>query len=432
MNPVEIITAKRDGRELLKEEIKFFVDGFTKGEIPDYQMSAFLMAVIFKSMTPNETAALTVAMLESGDKVSFDPANKIYVDKHSSGGIGDKVSIILAPIVAACGLKVPMLSGRGLGHTGGTLDKLEAIPGYRTNLSMTEFKTGVDKIGCIISGQTPEIAPADRKMYALRDVTATVESIPLICGSILSKKFAAGPNSIVFDVKCGNGAFMKTPEQAHQLGQSLADICRAMNKGAAFLVTDMNQPLGIAAGNALEIDECVAALNGNGPADLMDITFALGERMLALGGLDSAEKAIELQKKVIADGSALNKFFEMVEYQEGKTDLMAALKPLAPARKVFDVQSDKSGCVNAIDTYRLGRLVIEMGGGRTKVGEIIDLSVGFKIYKRIGDSVKAGDKLFEIHSSGKPGSDYLKQEFLKCCTITDNPINSLPLIIERG
>jgi pyrimidine-nucleoside phosphorylase len=432
MNPVEIITAKRDGKELSKEEITYFVDGFTRGEIPDYQMSAFLMAVIFKSMTPRETAALTVAMLESGDKVEFNPKDKLYVDKHSSGGIGDKVSIILAPIVAACGLKVPMLSGRGLGHTGGTLDKLEAIPGYRTNLSMSEFKSGVDKVGCIISGQTPEIAPADRKMYALRDVTATVESIPLICGSILSKKFAAGPNSIVFDVKCGNGAFMKTTEQARQLGQSLADICRAMNKGAAFLVTDMNQPLGIAAGNALEIDECVAALNGKGPADLMDITYALGERMLALGGITSGDKAIDLQKKTITDGTALMKFFEMVEYQHGDIKLMADQKPLAPAKKIFEVLSDRSGFIQAIDTYKLGRLVIEMGGGRSKVGEVIDLSVGFKIYKRVGDSIKTGDKLYEIHSSGKLEDAYLKQQFLKCFTISNDPAKSLSLIIDQG
>jgi pyrimidine-nucleoside phosphorylase len=432
MNPVEIITAKRDGKELSTDEITYFVDGFTRSEIPEYQMAAFLMAVIFKSMTPKETAALTVAMLESGDKVVFDPQNKLYVDKHSSGGIGDKVSIILAPIVAACGLKVPMLSGRGLGHTGGTLDKLEAIPGYRTNLSMAEFKTGVEEIGCIISGQTPEIAPADRKMYALRDVTATVESIPLICGSILSKKFAAGPNSIVFDVKCGNGAFMKTPEQARLLGQSLADICRTMGKGSAFLVTDMNQPLGIAAGNALEIDECVAALNGKGPADLMDITYALGERMLALGEIAKGEEAIQLQKKTITDGSALKKFFEMVEYQQGKIDLMASQKPLAPAKKVIELNASKSGYLQSIDTYKLGRLVIEMGGGRTKVGETIDLSVGFKIYKRVGDSIKTGERLFDIHSSGKPDDDYLKQQFLNCCVISDSPAKPLTMIIDQG
>jgi pyrimidine-nucleoside phosphorylase len=432
MNPVEIIAAKRDGKELSNDEIFYFVKGFTNGDIPDYQMSAFLMAVVFKSMTPRETAALTIAMLESGERVVFDPLNKLYVDKHSSGGIGDKVSIVLAPMVAACGLKVPMLSGRGLGHTGGTLDKLESIPGYRTDLSMHEFKEGVDKVGCVISGQTPEIAPADRKMYALRDVTATVESIPLICGSILSKKFAAGPNSIVFDVKCGNGAFMKTTEQAYQLGRSLADICKAMNKGAAFLITDMNQPLGIAAGNALEIDECVEALNGKGPADLMEITYALGERMLALGGVAAGDKAVELMKKAIADGSALGKFFEMVEYQKGKIDLMAARKPLAPAKRVFEAAANRDGFVQAVDTYRLGRLVIEMGGGRTRVGETIDLSVGFKIFKRIGDYVKAGDAIFEIHSSGKPSEDYLKHEFLECCTISDNPSKSLPLIIERG
>ena len=432
MNPVEIIIAKREGQELSVQEITYFVENFTSGHIPDYQMAAFLMAVLLKSMTPRETAALTTAMLESGDKVVFDPQNKLYVDKHSTGGIGDKVSIILAPLMAACGLKVPMLSGRGLGHTGGTLDKLEAIPGYRTNLSMDEFKEGVEKVGCIISGQTPEIAPADRKMYALRDVTGTVESIPLICGSILSKKFAAGPNSIVFDVKCGNGAFMKTIEQARQLGQSLADICKAMNKGSAYLVTDMNQPLGQAAGNALEIDECVAALNGKGPDDLMAITYALGERMLALGGIALGDQAIQMQKDKIGDHSALNKFFEMVEYQQGRIDLMMAQKPLMTAKKIIPVKSPNSGNLQSIDTYKLGRLVIEMGGGRTKVGEIIDASVGFIIHKKVGDSVRVGEIIFDIHSSGRLDDEYLKQQFLSCCVISDKPAKRLPLILVKS
>ena len=428
MNAVEIISAKRDGRELAADEIGFFIKGYASGKIPDYQMAAFLMAVFLQSMTPEETAALTKAMLESGQKISFDPGNKIYVDKHSSGGVGDKVSIILAPLMAACGLKVPMLSGRGLGHTGGTLDKLAAIPGFRTDLAIEKFKAGVEKVGCIISGQTSEIAPADRMMYALRDVTATVESIPLICGSILSKKLAAGPNSIVFDIKCGNGAFMKTPGDAERLGSSLCEICQAMDVGSAFLITDMNQPLGRAAGNALEIDECVAALQGRGPADLMQLTFALGECMLLLAGVAAKEEAKLLQKKRIEDGSAFARFLEMVAYQGGDTGKFEKSGPLAPAKKIIAIIAKNAGYVGSLDTFRFGRLIIEMGGGRIVKNDAIDPTVGFIIHKKIGDAVSSGDVVMEVHSSGRLAEEYIKRSFADCISIVNEKVQPPQLI----
>ncbi|MCP4581626.1 MAG: thymidine phosphorylase [candidate division Zixibacteria bacterium] len=432
MNPAEIIARKRDKKILTSEEINYFVLGYTKGDIPDYQMSALLMAILLNSMTAEETAALTNAMLESGDQVVFDPHKPIYVDKHSSGGIGDKISIILAPLMAVCGLKVPMLSGRGLGHTGGTLDKLESISGFRTDLSIEEYKAGVESVGCIITGQTAEIAPADRMIYALRDVTATVESIPLICGSILSKKFAAGPNSIVFDIKCGNGAFMKNMEQAEDLGRNLRHICQAMAKGSAYLITDMNQPSGRAAGNALEIDECVLALNGQGPDDLMQIVFSLGECMLNLGGISAGNEAIMQQMAKIEDGSAFEKFLEMIAYQGGQTKAIESGKPIAPAKKIISVHSDVSGYIESIDTYRLGRLIIEMDGGRTVVGQQIDLTTGFVIHEKIGDQVDRGELIFEIHSSGKLEDSYLIKAFRECIRITNEEVSSPELIKSKS
>jgi pyrimidine-nucleoside phosphorylase len=428
MNPVEIIISKRNGKELSRDEIYYFINGFNAGDIPDYQMAALLMAIYLNSMSAAETVALTEAMLNSGKKISFDSGDKLYIDKHSSGGVGDKVSIILAPLMAACGLKVPMLSGRGLGHTGGTLDKLETIPGFRTDLTMAEFQKGVETVGCVISGQTPEMAPADRMMYALRDVTGTVESIPLICGSILSKKFAAGPNAIVFDIKCGEGAFMKTVENAKTLGESLSRICTAMNKASAFLISDMNQPLGNAVGNALEIDESISALQGKGQDDLMQVVYNLGALMLEIGGVADEEQAFDIQKKKIGDGSAWGKFLEMVAYQKGDVRLIEKKAPLQPADKAIPVTSGKSGYIKSIDTYRLGRLVIEMGGGRTKVGQPIDHSVGFIIHKKIGDEINGGDALLEIHSNGKLPDDYLIQNFSECFVITDQKVEAPELI----
>jgi pyrimidine-nucleoside phosphorylase len=334
--------------------------------------------------------------------------------------------------MAVCGLKVPMLSGRGLGHTGGTLDKLEAIPGFRTDLSMEEFKAGVEKIGCIITGQTPQIAPADRLMYALRDVTGTVESIPLICGSILSKKFAAGPNSIVFDIKCGNGAFMKTVADADRLGENLCRICKAMGKGSAYLITDMNQPLGLTAGNALEIDECVQALRGDGPDDLMQITFALGASMLELGGIAEAQEAILMQMERINDGSAFAKFLEMVDHQGGETSGLESSERLQPAGKILEVKAGIDGYIKAIDTYKIGRLIIELGGGRTVVGQPIDHSVGVIMKQKIADQVAAGQTIAEIHSSAKPDDAYLIDAFADCFEIVKSPVEPSPLIIKTA
>ncbi len=430
MNPIEIIIRKRDGYRLSGDQIKFMVEQYTAGNIPDYQMSAFLMAVFCRSMDAEETADLTRAMLDSGEKISFPASDFRYADKHSSGGIGDKVSIVLAPLMAACGLKVPMLSGRGLGHTGGTLDKLESIPGFRTDLSIVEFKNGVEKVGCIISGQTPEIAPADRKIYALRDVTGTVESIPLICGSILSKKLAAGPNLIVFDIKCGNGAFMQSLSRAAELGESLCRICEAMGKKSAFLISDMNQPLGRAAGNALEIDECLQCLRGDGPSDLMQLTLALGAKMLALSGIVSDGEAMGLMKSALDSGAAYQKFMEMVEFQGGLTEILRKAEPLKPAERVLNVRAVADGFIASIDTRQVGILIIEMGGGRSKLGDRIDHSAGIVFHKKIGDYVARGEIIAEIHSSAKIPEDYLTTRFLSLIKYSSGPSKTPPLILR--
>ncbi len=430
MNPVEIIVRKRDGGKLSGEQIEFMVRRYTAGEIPDYQMSAFLMAVFCRSMDTEETAWLTRAMLDSGEKISFPSSDFRYVDKHSSGGIGDKVSIVLAPLMAACGLKVPMLSGRGLGHTGGTLDKLESIPGFRTDLSIEEFKIGVESVGCVISGQTPEIAPADRKIYALRDVTGTVESIPLICGSILSKKLAAGPNAIVFDIKCGNGAFMQSLNQATQLGESLCRICEAMGKKSAFLISDMSQPLGRAAGNALEIDECLQCLRGQGPADLRQLTLILGAKMLSLSGTVSGAEAMNMMNTAIVSGAAYDKFIEMVKFQGGSTDALQKSTSLRPAERVLTINAACDGYLEWIDTRQIGMLIIEMGGGRMKLGEKIDHSAGIVFHKKIGDFTACGDIIAEIHSSEKIPADYLKTRFLSLIRFSKAAVEAPPLILQ--
>jgi pyrimidine-nucleoside phosphorylase len=399
MSPVEIIAKKRDGNKLSRQEIAHFINSFLKGEIKDYQMSAFLMAVYLKGMDFEETGWLTEIMLHSGEAVTFGEPRRLYVDKHSTGGVGDKVSLILAPWVAACGAKVPMLSGRGLGHTGGTLDKLETIPGYRTNLSLDEFKNGVERVGCVISGQTPEIAPADKALYALRDVTATVESIPLICGSILSKKFAAGPNGLVFDVKCGNGAFMKTVETASSLASNLIGVCRAMGRDVCALLTDMNQPLGYASGNILEVRESVDALNGSFAPDLYRVTFELGIEMLLIVGLKpNRESAGILLEEKLKDGSAWRKFQEMVSYQQGSLTIFENDTQMPKAPVIREFKSPLSGFVRGFETEGIGRLIVDMGGGRKTKDDIIDPLIGFIFRKKIGEQINAGDTLVEIHA----------------------------------
>jgi pyrimidine-nucleoside phosphorylase len=399
MNAVEIIARKREGLKLSRDEIAYFINSYLKCDIKDYQMSALLMAIYLRGMEFEETGWLTEVMLNSGRSISFPKPDNIYVDKHSTGGIGDKVSLILAPWAAACGVKVPMLSGRGLGHTGGTLDKLESIPGYRTNLSLDEFRTGVERIGCVISGQTPEIAPADKAMYALRDVTATVESIPLICSSILSKKFAAGPAGLVFDVKCGNGAFMKTLESAEQLAHNLVGVSRAMGKRVRALITEMNQPLGRAAGNFLEVKESVDALKGDCSSDLLDVTIELGIEMLLIAGVanDRGDAQMLLENR-FHDGSAYRKFEEMVRYQGGDLSVFDDAKHCPQAPVVTRQDSSVDGYVQEFETEAIGRLIVDMGGGRKTKEETIDPLVGLVFLKKIGDKVGIGELLVEIHA----------------------------------
>ncbi|MCO6047609.1 thymidine phosphorylase [Aeoliella sp. ICT_H6.2] len=391
MNPTFLIAKKRDGGELADGEIADLVRGFVAGEVADYQMSAFAMAVCCRGMTVAETASLTRHMLHSGVTLDWPGSLQPEVDKHSTGGIGDKVSLPLAAMLACCDLRVPMISGRGLGATGGTLDKLESIAGFRTDLSLDEMREVVDRVGCVINGATAELVPADRRLYALRDVTATVESIPLITASIMSKKLAEGLDALVLDVKHGSGAFMKTLWDAQELARSLVDTGKQMGVATVALVTDMNQPLGCMAGNAVEVDESVASLEGNGPADLMDVTLALGAELLVMTGkaADLAAATTTLQS-TIDDGSALAKFREMVVAQGGDLD---APRPVAPPQEVV---SPSEGYVTAIDTQMLGRAIIELGGGRRQQGDVLDLSVGLEMLVRLGDRIEVGQPLAHL------------------------------------
>jgi len=432
MTAVEIIAKKRDGKGLARNEIFFFIDSFIKGDIADYQMSALLMAIYLKGMDYDEIGWLTEAMLRSGKEIEFPEHKKIYVDKHSSGGVGDKVSLILAPWVASCGVKVPMLSGRGLGHTGGTLDKLESIPGFRSNLTIDEFMAGVEKVGCIIAGQTPDIAPADRLMYALRDVTATVESIPLICGSILSKKFAAGPSGLIFDIKCGNGAFMKDRDSAEALALNLIGVSRAMGRTARALITDMTQPLGNAAGNLIEVVECIEALKGDCPVDLYNVTIELAIEMLNMAGIErDRDKAFMLLEKKLEDGSAYRKFEEMVKFQGGDLSIFDNRDRLPAAATVCELRADRSGYVAGFATEEIGRLIVEMGGGRLVKSDIIDPLVGLIFRRKIGDEVRASDVLVEIHARDNSQAERAKTRLSSLIEIGKEKALAPELIIKR-
>ena len=432
MNTVEIIARKRDGISLSKSEIEFFVNSYVKGSIKDYQMASLLMAIYLNGMNDDETVWLTEAMLDSGEKIVFPKPDDIYVDKHSTGGVGDKVSLILAPLVASCGVRVPMLSGRGLGHTGGTLDKLESIPGFRTNLAWDEFKNGVEQIGCVVIGQTENIAPADRLMYALRDVTATVESIPLICGSILSKKFAAGPRGLVFDIKCGNGAFMKDIDSAKNLAENLIRIGKLMGKNVRALITDMNQPMGSTVGNLLEVLECIEFLNGSWQEDLYNVTMELGAEMLMLAGVKSGhDQGLELLKSKLEDGSVLRKFQEMVEYQNGDLSRLLETEKVLRSRYIVQHKAKQGGYLRAYCTYEIGRLVIELGGGRITKEDVIDHSVGFKFFKKIADEVSTGEIIAEIHAQDKGLANDIDEKLYRNIEISEDRPAIPELIKER-
>jgi pyrimidine-nucleoside phosphorylase len=394
MHISEIISKKRDKKKLTQEEIEYFVSGYTGGQIPDYQASALLMAIFLNGMEAEEVFHLTEAMMNSGTVLDLKSVRGTKVDKHSTGGVGDKVSLILAPLVAACGVKVPMISGRGLGHTGGTLDKLESIPGFRTDLPLNEFVTNLKEMGVCMIGQTKEIAPADGKLYALRDVTATVNSIPLIASSIMSKKLAEGADAFVFDVKTGNGAFMQKPGEARLLAKTLIQIARRFNKKAVALITDMNEPLGETVGNSIEVVEAIHALKGKAPRDLMEVTMALAERMLVLGKKAKMPKeAQDKLKRAIESGKAIDKFAEMVRKQGGNANVIYDFGLLPWAKFRLLVNSDRQGHVQSIDTRKIGLCAVELGAGRQKLDDPVDHGVGMLVKKKVGDSVEKGEAL---------------------------------------
>jgi pyrimidine-nucleoside phosphorylase/thymidine phosphorylase len=398
MRTVDLIHRKRDGEELAPEEIKLLVDGYTRGEIPDYQVSAFLMAVFYSGMSDREVSALTESMTRSGEVLDFSDIHGVKVDKHSTGGVGDKTSLISAPIAAAAGAIVPMISGRALGHTGGTLDKLESIPGFRTDLSVTEFKDQVGRLGLAFIGQTPEIAPADGKLYALRDATATVESIPLIASSIMSKKVAVGLDALVLDVKVGAGAFMKKQVEARRLAQMMVGIGRRLDKRVQALITDMNQPLGYAIGNALEVMEVSQTLQNAGPTDLTRLSLELAARMIFLGKITKTlDEARELAQKKLLDGAGYRKFKEVIKAQGGNPQVLDRFELLPNATGAREITSPRAGYITVIDAQYIGQASNMIGAGRDTKEDVIDPAVGVILEVKVGHKVDAGAVLCRLY-----------------------------------
>ncbi len=435
MRAYDIIKKKRGGDELSKEEIKFLVEKYLSNEIPDYQMSSFLMAVYFKGLSEKETSILTGLMLNSGKALDFSNIKAPKVDKHSTGGVGDKTSIILAPLMAAAGVKVPMIAGRGLGHTGGTIDKLESIPNFRTNLSLDEFKKNIEKIGCSIISQTEEIAPADKKLYALRDVTATVESISLITASIMSKKLAEGIDGLVLDVKAGSGAFMKTLDESKQLAKAMVDVGNSMNVKTVAIITNMSQPLGSAVGNSLEIKECIEALKGNMQDDLKEVTITLGVWMKCIADYIKEKKKVpvpsnadfEKYKKelltLIENGKALEKFLEFVEAQHGNIDSIKNPGLIPSAKKTKEIKSHSKGFVRSIDAEKIGIAAMLLGAGRQKAEDKIDLSAGIIMRKKIGDSVNHDEPVCVFYYNDEKNLKEAEEVFLSGIKLsTDEPV----------
>jgi len=428
MRIYDIIAKKRDGLELTKEEIEFFIKEFTKGNITDYQASALLMAICIRGMNIKETSYMTKEMAASGDMTDLSMINGIKVDKHSTGGVGDKTSLIVAPIVASFGVPVAKMSGRGLGHTGGTIDKLESIKGFNTSLSQEEFVNNVNSINMALVGQTGNLVPADKKLYALRDVTATVESIPLIAASIMSKKIAGGADAIVLDVKCGSGAFMKTLGEATELAKTMVQIGNEVNRKTIALITNMNEPLGFNIGNALEIKEVVETLKGNGPKDLENICIELATQMLCLAQKGSEQELREKVKEKIQNGEALNKFREFVQAQGGDTEFINNLELLPKAEYIVKIKSESAGYIKAINTEALGSTLVMMGGGRTKKDDVIDYSVGLIVHKKIGDFVSENDEIAEIHINDKSNIDEVIEKIKKSYSYSKEEVQKSDII----
>lgn len=428
MRMYDLIYKKKNKMPLSKDEIEWMIAEYTSGNIPDYQMSAFLMAVCFNSMNEEEITTLTMAMANSGDMVDLSGIDGIKVDKHSTGGVGDKTTLIIAPIVAACGLKVAKMSGRGLGHTGGTIDKLESIPGYRTDLSMDEFVDTVNNTGLCVIGQTGNLTPADKKLYALRDVTATVDSIGLIASSVMSKKIAAGSDGIVLDVTTGSGAFMKETEDAKELARLMIKIGKNAGRKMAALVTDMDEPLGFAIGNSIEVIEAIETLKGNGPKDLVHVCVELAAAMLYLGDKGSIEECRELAKDAISSGKALGKLKEMVKAQGGDVGVIENTEYFQKASVAYEVKSARSGYISKMDARQIGVCAMMLGAGRETKDSVIDLSAGIKLCKKTGDYVNTGETLAVFYTNNLEAIHKTEATFLEAFEYSMEAVDKRELI----
>jgi len=428
MRAVDIIIKKRDGHELSREEITFFIEGYTRGEIPDYQAAAWAMAVLLRGMTPRETTDLTLAMAASGETLDLSGVVPIAVDKHSTGGVGDKTSLVVEPVVAACGLAVGKMSGRGLGFTGGTLDKLESIPGYRTNLSTAEFLRQLKETGLVLTGQSADLAPADGKLYALRDVTGTVQSIPLIASSIMSKKIAAGAQAIVLDVKVGLGAFMQTLPEARQLAELMVQIANLAGRKAVALLSDMNQPLGQAVGNALEVREAIDTLHGNGPEDFEEHCLIVAAQMLLLGGkAKTPEAARTMAEQALADGRAWQKFRTLVSAQGGDLTYIDEPERLPRAAIIEPLPAPRDGYLARIHARMVGETAMILGAGRAKKGDPIDHAVGIEVHHKVGDYLSADEPVFTIHAADAERLAEARRRLSTALAWSDDPVEPLPL-----
>ncbi len=431
MRAVDVIIKKRDGGELTSEEIEFFIAGFTRNEIPDYQAAAWAMAILLKGMTPRESTDLTLAMVASGDQLDLSNVVPLAVDKHSTGGVGDKTTLVVEPMVAACGVPVGKMSGRGLDFSGGTLDKMESIPGFKVDLSTKQFLRQLREVGLVLTGQTADLAPADGKLYALRDVSGTVPSIPLIASSVMSKKIAAGAQAIVLDVKVGAGAFMKNLEQAEELAELMVEIGDRAGRRVVALISDMNQPLGNAVGNALEVREAIETLRGEGPADFMEHCMVVAGQMLRLVGKASdLPAASDRAAAALADGSAFAKFRELVAAQGGDTKYIDEPERLPAAMLVKTVTAPKSGFVEGIHAAEIGYTAVGLGGGRAMKGDKIDHSVGLIVHHKVGDKIAQGDELFTIHANDEKKLAQAEARALEAHTIGPEPVDPLPLFYK--
>lgn len=429
MRMYDLIQKKKEGKELTTEEINYMIEGYTKGTIPDYQMSAMTMAICFQGMSKKETLDLTLAMRDSGEVLDLSQIEGVKVDKHSTGGVGDKVSLVLTPIVASLGVPVAKMSGRGLGHTGGTIDKLESFDGFSTEITEEKFIDSVNRIGIAIAGQTANLAPADKKLYALRDVTATVNQLSLIASSIMSKKLASGADGIVLDVKTGNGAFMQEEEDAVALAKAMVDIGNRAGKKTVALITDMEQPLGNAVGNVLEVKEAMEALRGNGPKDLMEVVYALGVQMLILAGrAEDEEIAAHLITETIEQRQALKKFEEFIENQGGSKEQILHPELLPRARYVIPVLAEEDGYVSRILAQDIGAACMTLGGGRETKESVIDLSVGVILNKKRGDAVKKGEALAYIHANDRKKAITASNKTQKAYELVKEPVEKEEMV----